>query len=132
MASIGVRRSHRAGALDQLGLERRAAAGAGRGLFRQAHDLERAGPVRQAAQEAPLLEGGDQPVDAGLGGQVQGFLHLVEGRRDPGFLDPLMDEHEQFVLFAREHRQALGTNQKRLGMFSRCSCRMSSKPAHRR
>jgi hypothetical protein len=33
----------------------------------------------------------------------KGFIHLVKGRRDAGFLDPLMDEHEQFVLLAGEH-----------------------------
>jgi hypothetical protein len=45
-----------------------------------------------------------------------------------------MDEHEQLVLFARQHIRSLkiaapakaGTNQKRLWMFSRCSRLMSS------
>jgi hypothetical protein len=60
-------------------------------------------PVRQPAEEAALLQRGDEAVDAGLGGEVQGVLHFVERRRDSGLLDPLMDEHEQLVLFACEH-----------------------------
>ena len=98
----GVGHAH---AFHHLGPERGAALGrrGGGGLLRHLDHLQRPGPVRQAAQEAPLLQRRDQAVDAGLGGQVQGFLHLVEGRGDAGLLEPLVDEHQQFVLFAREH-----------------------------
>ena len=37
----------------------------------------------EAADEAALLERGDQPVDAGLRAQVERVLHLVEGGRHP-------------------------------------------------
>jgi hypothetical protein len=55
------------------------------------------------AQEAALLKRRDEAVDAGLGRQIERLLHLVERRRDAGFLDPLMDEHEKFVLLTGEH-----------------------------
>jgi hypothetical protein len=42
-------------------------------------------------------------VDAGLGAKVEGILHLVERGRDARFLHPLVDEHQQFVLLARQH-----------------------------
>jgi hypothetical protein len=44
-------------------------------------------------------------VNAGLGGQIQRVLHLVKGRGNASFLDALMDEHQQFVLFAGQHGQ---------------------------
>jgi hypothetical protein len=59
--------------------------------------------VRQTADEAALLQRRDQPVDARLGRQVQRLLHLVEGGRHAGLLDPFMDEHQEFVLLAGEH-----------------------------
>ena len=61
-------------ALDDGGLEGRAR------LERlgQPGDLDGAGAVRQAADEAALLERGDEPVDAGLRPQVERILHLVE------------------------------------------------------
>ncbi len=52
----------------------------------QAQDFERPGAVRQAADEAALLERQDQPMDARLRAQVERLLHLVEGgaaRRSP-------------------------------------------------
>ena len=66
---VGGRRHGSAG-VDELRLEGRSALGrrGGGGLLRQLHNLQRPGPVGQAAQEAALLEGGDQAVDAGLGG----------------------------------------------------------------
>ena len=60
--------------------------------FGQFHDLDRAGAVRQTADEAAFLERRDQPVDAGLGAQVQRLLHLVEGRRHAVALHPFMNE----------------------------------------
>jgi hypothetical protein len=56
--------------------------------------------MRQAAQEAALLQAGDQPVDARLRLQVQRLLHLVERRRHTIVVEALVDEHEQFVLLA--------------------------------
>src|SRR5690606_14388088 len=48
-------------------------------------------------------EAGDQPVDAGLGPEVEGSLHFLEGGADPGFAQPAIDEHQEFVLLAGEH-----------------------------
>ena len=63
-------------------------------------NLQRARTMRQAAQEAALLEPGDQAMDARLGLQPQRFLHLVEGGRHAIVVEPLVDEQEQFVLLA--------------------------------
>ena len=57
----------------------------------------------QAADEAALLQGGDEAMDARLRLEVQRLLHLVEGRRHPGLAQALVNEAEQFVLFARQH-----------------------------
>jgi hypothetical protein len=72
--------------------------------------LKGARPLGQAAEEPALLQRRDQAMDPGLGRQVQRFLHLIEGGRDAAFLDPFMDEHEQFVLLTGEHR--CGTSSK--------------------
>ncbi len=58
----------------------------------------------QAADEAALLQRRDQPVNAGFGAQIERVLHLVEGRRNAGFLEPLMDETQKLELFPRQHR----------------------------
>ncbi len=58
----------------------------------QLDHLDGARPVGQPADEAALLQRRDQPVDAGLGAQVERILHLVEGGRNAGFLEPLMDK----------------------------------------
>src|SRR3546814_382007 len=65
--------------------------------------------MRQAADEAALLQRRDQPMDARLGLEVERVLHLVEGWRDAGVLDPLLDEHEQLVLLPGEHGPRLPT-----------------------
>src|SRR5690606_621359 len=57
----------------------------------------------KAADEAALLERRDEAVDAGFRRQVQCVLHLVEGWRNARFLHTLMDEQEEFLLFARQH-----------------------------
>jgi hypothetical protein len=75
-----------------------------RGLvFGQADDVEGARPVRQAADEAALLQPGDQAVDAGLRLEAQGLLHLIEGGRNAGFAQAFLDEFQQFPLLARQH-----------------------------
>ena len=73
------------------------------GPFRQAHDLHGARPMGQAAHETPLLERGDEAVDARFGLEVERLLHLVEGGGYASLLQPLMDEHEKLVLLAGEH-----------------------------
>ena len=70
------------------------------GRLGQLQDLQGAGPMGQAAQEAALLQPGDQAVDAGLGLEPQRLLHLVEGRRHATLVEALVDEHQQFVLLA--------------------------------
>ena len=90
-----VRRRHRA----------RTRLGQGR-VLGQLDDLKRAGAMRQAAQEPALLKGRDQAMDAGLGLEVQRLLHFVERGRDAGFPQTLVNEHEQFILLAGEHRWA--------------------------
>jgi hypothetical protein len=44
-------------------------------------------------------------MDAGLGAEVEGILHLVEGGRNARLLEALIDEHQEFVLLSREHWQ---------------------------
>ncbi len=123
---VGRRRGAGPCGLDDLGLERATGAGARRGLLGKPDDFKGAGPVRQAPQETAFLQRRDQSVDAGLRGEVQGLLHLVERGRHPRLLDPLVDEHKQFMLLAREHWFGLGTNLERLQMFSMRSSLMSS------
>ena len=60
-----------------------------------------------AAQEPTLLQRRDQPVDAGLGPEVQRLLHLVEARRIARGLEMTVDEYQQLVLLARQHDQPL-------------------------
>ena len=83
--------------------ERCAAGDAVRDRFRQLDHLDGARAVWQAADEAALLERRDQPMDAGLGAQVERILHLVEGGRHAGFLQPLMDEAQKLELLACQH-----------------------------
>ena len=65
-----------------LGVKPRAAAPPWRDRFGQLDHLDRARPVGQPADEAALFQRGDQPVNAGLGAQIERVLHLVEGRRN--------------------------------------------------
>ena len=65
--------------------------------------FQRPRPLFHTAQEATLFQGGDQAVDAGFGFQVQRLFHLIEGRRNAGFAHPLVNEHQQLVLFAGQH-----------------------------
>ena len=74
--------------------------------FRQLDHFDGAGPVGQAADEAALLERRDQAMDAGLGAQIERVLHLVEGRRHAGLLQPLMDKAQQLGLLASQHRRS--------------------------
>ena len=92
-------------AIDDARLEP-ALAAAQRGVHRigQLDHFERARPVGQAADEAALLECGDQPVNARFAAQIERVLHFIEGGRDAALLHPLVDEHEEFMLLAREHR----------------------------
>jgi len=91
-----------------------------RGLhFRKVQHLQRPRPVRQTPNEAALLERRDQPVNPRLGFEVERLAHLVETRADPGPAQTFVDEHQQFMLFRGEHKDALllfpyGTNGERL------------------
>ena len=53
--------------------------------------------VGRRRMKAALLERRDQPVDAGLGAQVQRLLHLVEGRGDAILLESFVDEVQEIV-----------------------------------
>jgi len=59
--------------------------------------------MRQPADKAAFLQSADKAVDAGLGTEVKGVLHFVEGGGDAGRGQPLIDEHQQLVLLARQH-----------------------------
>ena len=59
--------------------------------------------VRKAADEAPLFQCGDQPVDARLGAQIERFLHFIKRRRDAVTIHPDADEIQKFQLLARKH-----------------------------
>ena len=65
--------------------------------------LDRTRPVREPADEAALLECGNQPVDAGLGAEVERVLHLIEGRRHARLSQPLVDETQKLELLAGQH-----------------------------
>src|SRR3982074_2998762 len=78
------------------------AATAGRKLG-QLDDLDGAGAIGKAANEAALFKGCDEAMDPGLRTQIQRILHLVEGGRNAGFLQAFADESQEFVLFARKH-----------------------------
>ncbi len=60
--------------------------------FGELDDFDGARPVGQAADEAPLFERRDQPMDAGLGAQVERILHFVEGGGHSRFLKALVDK----------------------------------------
>ena len=134
MARIGAAAAMPGGRQDALRL---AAGGGGPRrlghIVGQAGDFQGAGALFHAAQEAALFQGGDQPVNAGFGLEVQRVLHLVEGGRHAGFADPLMDEHQQFILFAGQHRPcppggARGTARKSTRLRPQISAR--TKPKH--
>jgi hypothetical protein len=72
--------------------------------FRKLEHFEGARPVRHPAQEPALLERQDQPVNARLGLEIEGVLHLLEGRRHAVLFQPLIDEEKEFELLACEHR----------------------------
>ena len=74
-----------------------------RHVVRQFEHFQGAGALFHPAQEAALFQGGDQAVDAGLGFEVQRFLHFIEGGGDAGFPDSLMDEHQKLILFPGQH-----------------------------
>ena len=57
----------------------------------------------QSADEAALLETGDQAVDPGFRLQVEGILHLVERRRDTMVRQMLVNVGQQLMLFAGQH-----------------------------
>ena len=80
----------------------------------------------EAADEAALLERGDQAVDAGLGTQAKRILHFVERGRHPLRAEMLVNEEQELVLFACQHRDFVSpglqptrcrTKQKRRYMF---------------
>src|SRR5205823_11437720 len=79
------------------------AAVAGGSQLRQLDDFDGAGAVGQAADEAAFLQRRNEAVNSGFRAQVERVLHLVEGGRYAGFLQPFIDETQKFILFARKH-----------------------------
>lgn len=83
--------------------------------FGHPQDLERPRAVGQAANEGTFLERIDQAMDARLGLEGKRILHLLERWRDAAFVKAHVDEGEQIVLLARQHRTLQGTYGERLG-----------------
>jgi len=80
----------------------------------------------QAADEFAFFQAGNQAVDARFRFQAQRFLHFVERGRHPLRAEMLVNEEQELVLFACQHRDfvSLGpqptrcrTKQKRRYMF---------------
>ena len=71
--------------------------------FGQLDHLDGARAIGQAADEAALLQRGDQAMDAGFRAQIERVLHFVEGGRHAGLLQALMDEAQQLELLAGQH-----------------------------
>ena len=95
---------HRLGSeIDDVGRRDRPAFPATLG---HAHHFECARTVRQAADKPALFQSGNQPMHAGLRLEVKRLLHFLERRRNAGFGEPVMNEAEQFMLFAGQHRGA--------------------------
>ena len=84
--------------------------GAGGSVLWQAQHLQGAGAVVAAADEAPLLQRRNQPVDAGLGPELQGFLHLLEAGGEAGLFQVAIDIDQQLVLFPSEHGAGFSLN----------------------
>src|SRR5262249_18900718 len=76
-----------------------------RNRFGKLDHLDGARAIRQAADEAALLECRDQTMNAGFGAQVERILHLVERGRNACFFQALMDKTKEFCLLARQHRR---------------------------
>jgi hypothetical protein len=82
--------------------------GPGGDIVGQAHHFQRPRAVVAALEEPALLEGGNEPVDAGFRAQLQRLLHLLEAGREAGAAQMPVDEGQQFVLFTREHARLSG------------------------
>jgi hypothetical protein len=65
---------------------------------------EGASGVRQAADEAALLEPGNQPVNAGFRSEAQRLLHLVERGGNAAHFHVAFDKAQQLELLFRQHR----------------------------
>ena len=64
----------------------------------QFNDLDRSGPVGEAADKAPLFQRRDQPVNARLGAQIKRVLHFIERRRNAVALHTFVNELQQIQL----------------------------------
>ena len=79
-----------------------------RGVFRQTHDFERASAFFQTPEKAALFQRSDQAVNSRFRFEIKRVLHLIEGGRNTGLADPLVDEHQKLVLLIRQHRTPKG------------------------
>ena len=71
--------------------------------FGQAQHLDRARAIGEPPDEAALLQRHDQPMNAGLGAQIERLLHFVEGRRHALVLQALVNETKQLALLPGQH-----------------------------
>ena len=75
-------------------------------IVRLSQDFECPGTIGQAADEAAFLKGGNQPVDPGLRLEVERILHFLERRGYAALFETGLDEPDQLMLFARQHRHS--------------------------
>ena len=86
----------------RFGLGRRFLDLGGQG-FGQAHHFQGTGAMGAAAQKTAFFQGRNQAMNAGFGAQVERFLHFLKGRGKAGIPEMLINKHQQFMLFTREH-----------------------------
>ena len=67
--------------------------------------FQRPCPMWQSSQESALLKRLDEPVNTGLGLEIDRFLHFLERRSDAALIKIGVDEKQEFLLFPGQHRQ---------------------------
>ncbi len=80
------------------------------GVLGQFQDLDGAGTVGKAADEAALDQRGDEPMDAGFRLEIERILHLVERGRHPVGTHALVDEEQEFFLLLGQHQASASGN----------------------
>ena len=83
--------------------------------------------MRQASDEAALLQRAHQSVHTRLGSEIKRILHLVEGWGDAVFVQALGDEEQQLALFLGEHDALADENKTRRSTDVLCLFRINVK-----